>query len=68
MTQTPYVYHLNTTAYFVDSSAAETMTDDQLIHAAKSAQYAPVNLDLIGYAKKRRDGGGNGTLWGKVSA
>ena len=67
MKNTPYVYHLNTTAYFVESSAAETMTDDQLIRAAKSACHES-KLVTSGYVQRRRDGGGKGTLWGKVNA
>jgi len=61
-----YIYHLNTTAYFTDASTAETMTDDQLIHSAYRACHES-KLVTDGYAAKRRDGGGQGTLWGKVS-
>jgi hypothetical protein len=61
-----YIYHAGTTAYFTDASTAETMTDAQLIHSAYRACHES-KLVTEGYAKKQRDGGGEGTLWGKVS-
>lgn len=65
MKDTPYIYHLNTTAYFISSGSAESMSDNQLIHAATSACYSP-NLPMFGYTKVSR--GQEGTLWRKVSA
>jgi hypothetical protein len=63
--ETPYIYHLGTTAYRVSSGSAETMTDDELIKSAASGFYCK-DFILGDYVKVPR--GQTGTLWRKVAA
>lgn len=61
---TPYVYQLNKTCYLISDGSAESMSDDQLIRAAKSARHESV-CDLESYVTVPR--GLTGVLWRKVA-
>jgi hypothetical protein len=62
--ETPYIYHLGTTAYHITADAA-AFSDAELMKAAKSASYCK-DFTLPNYEQVPR--GQTGTLWRKVAA